>query len=509
MAAYYSEKDPFSAAWLRVLIEKNIIAPGEVDERDIKLVTAEDLRGFVQCHFFAGIGVWSYALRQAGWPDDFPVWTGSCPCQPFSISGRKQGFDDERHLWPNWFDLIKQCRPAIIFGEQVGNAIGKGLQKVQGSEGYIGFREQWEERMALDLQNMYAGESPEEQESGSEIWDRLSTQASCPGLDSSRENESREEKASVRSGSAHLGNPGKDRSGDVRSDWSEIRSGSRQDLGQPVTGSNNSTERIHLFEYSSGMPCGEQRDGRLGRAENCGHVHGNIGEAQECFQRLIEGACGKIEADDRETWLGLVRSDLGRINYTFGACSTPAAGFGAPHRRQRLYWVGESNSAGWESRRKTFQAMGHGRSAITAGGIDGLADAEHSERRPEHKKHRDAHGRNGFGRRSPTGIVGADGLHSQARLEGHVGDGNNGNEPGRLDQIPPGSIAAASFVNGFWRNAEWVPCSDGKARPIEPGVKPLAYGASGRVGRLRGYGNALVAAQAQAFIEAYIAERFK
>jgi DNA (cytosine-5)-methyltransferase 1 len=118
---YYNEIDKFAAAWLRKLIAAGHIAPGEVDERDIRDVTPGDLRGFTQCHFFAGIGVWSYALRLAGWPDDRPVWTGSCPCQPFSAAGAGAGFTDERHLWPSWHHLIRVCRPPVIFGEQVAS----------------------------------------------------------------------------------------------------------------------------------------------------------------------------------------------------------------------------------------------------------------------------------------------------------------------------------------------------------------------------------------------------
>jgi hypothetical protein len=72
VTAYYNEIEPFAAQWLRNLIDAGHIAPGVVDTRSIEEVTANDLKGFTQCHFFAGIGVWSYALRRAGWSDDRP-----------------------------------------------------------------------------------------------------------------------------------------------------------------------------------------------------------------------------------------------------------------------------------------------------------------------------------------------------------------------------------------------------------------------------------------------------
>ena len=123
MSAYYNEHDPYAAKWLRNLIAAGHIAPGDVDTRSIREVTADDLRPYTQCHFFAGIGVWSHALRRAGWRDDWPVWTGSCPCQPFSAAGQQKGFDDDRHLWPVWHRLIRERRPPVVLGEQVASAL--------------------------------------------------------------------------------------------------------------------------------------------------------------------------------------------------------------------------------------------------------------------------------------------------------------------------------------------------------------------------------------------------
>lgn len=131
MTAYYNEIDPFAAQWLRNLIAAGHIAPGDVDERSILDVRPDDLRGYRQCHFFAGIGGWSLALRMASWADDRPVWTASLPCQPFSVASvnpetAAKGQADERHLLPDFVQLVSQCDPAVIFGEQVPNAIKWG-----------------------------------------------------------------------------------------------------------------------------------------------------------------------------------------------------------------------------------------------------------------------------------------------------------------------------------------------------------------------------------------------
>lgn len=136
MPAYYNEIDPQMAAWLRELISEGLIAPGDVDERSIKDVTANDVQGYCQCHFFAGVGGWSYALRLAGWPDERPVWTGSAPCQPFSCAGKGLGAADDRNLWPPFMRLIRERKPECIFGEQVEAAI----------------RSNWFDRVSADLE---------------------------------------------------------------------------------------------------------------------------------------------------------------------------------------------------------------------------------------------------------------------------------------------------------------------------------------------------------------------
>jgi DNA (cytosine-5)-methyltransferase 1 len=118
---YANENDHSAAHWLSQLpIRINVI-----DARSIADVKGADLDGFTQCHFFAGIAGWPLALELAGWPDDAPVWTGSCPCQPFSAAGKRKGVDDERHLWPEFRRLIDECRPATIFGEQVASKDGR------------------------------------------------------------------------------------------------------------------------------------------------------------------------------------------------------------------------------------------------------------------------------------------------------------------------------------------------------------------------------------------------
>ncbi|QXN72250.1 DNA methylase [Rhodobacter phage RcSalem] len=133
--AYYNDFDEGSVAWLAELMKQGHIPPGEIDRRSILDVCVSDLRGFRQCHFFAGIGGWAYALRLAGVPVDLSLWTGSPPCQPFSVAGRQEGREDERHLAPHFVDLVRVARPGLLLGEQVASAevFGKAPKRARGN----------------------------------------------------------------------------------------------------------------------------------------------------------------------------------------------------------------------------------------------------------------------------------------------------------------------------------------------------------------------------------------
>ena len=290
--AYYNEWDALAADWLRELQKEGLIPKGHVDERSIADVRAADLASFRQAHFFAGIGGWAEALRLAGVPD-LACWTGSAPCQPFSTAGRKAGLADERHIAPVWVDLVAECKPPIIFGEQVAPAIAAG--------------------------------------------------------------------------------------------WLD-----------------------------------------------------------ELFVRL-EG-----------------------LGYACGAAVFPAAGVGAPHRRERLYWgavlpVGHTGRERPQGRHPEGNSGGREREAEESSGAGAVGNAQ----------------RAGQGQRN--------------FVEG-VGEG--------IRQEP-----AHAYLANFWSESAPVLCRDGKLRsiPAEPSLFPLADGVPGRVGTLRGAGNAIVPRAAAVFVEEFLA----
>lgn len=326
---YYNEIDPYCAQWLRQLIEAGAIADGEVDERDIRDVKPDEISGFDQCHFFAGIGGWSYGLRLAGWPDDRPVWTGSCPCQPFSAAGKGAGFADERHLWPAWFHLISQRNPRVVFGEQV---------------------------------------------------------ASPDGL----------------------------------------------------------------------------------------------------------------------SWLDVVHADLESAGYAVGAADLCAAGVGAPHIRQRLWFVADADGRHTSTERQ--QRSRKQRLLAESGGPDGLADTPQVRWRRWTTEIRRETGRDVTRSGMRLGDTGSPGSRWNA---GTVPGAQEEGEGERLEsrRLPDSAWSASET---FWSDCDWIPCRDGKTRPVEPGTFPLAHGVPARLGKLRAYGNAIVPQVAATFIDAFLSvERYR
>ncbi len=418
---FYNEHDPHAAAWLRELIREGHIPPGTVDERDIQQLTEADLVGFTQVHLFAGIGGWPYALRLAGWPDDQPVWTGSCPCQPFSDAGEQKGEADERHLWPEMRRLLAIFRPSIVFGEQVASSLGK----------------KWLSRVRADLEELgYAVGAAD-------------LCAACAG----EEGEG----------------------------W--FVRGDRLTRERIVLSAPHIRPRLYWVADASGNGRGT-RSGERGNKEGAG-----IGRDQSRAGRKT----GRVANANRDGF---------RAGSRFGN------GVDATERREPINHIEQdgalgrlAHSDGGEPRHGDVQpGWQHGQQQANGGtgGLEHAASDRRQQRRTESGK------RSAFSGCGDGAIGLGDALGTG--LEGHAGDGDDEYEPGRFAAEPCRSIATTSPTR-FWSDFDAIPCSDGKARPVEPGTFPLAHGISGRVGALRGYGNAIVPPLAKAFIEAFLAAR--
>jgi site-specific DNA-cytosine methylase len=112
--AFYNDTDEYCCAWLENLISARIIPYGIVDWTPIQKLKPATLAKFTQVHLFAGMGGWAYALRLVGWPDAKPVWTGSCPCQPFSVAGKRKAQKDSPLNKREIIELIKLLNLRII-----------------------------------------------------------------------------------------------------------------------------------------------------------------------------------------------------------------------------------------------------------------------------------------------------------------------------------------------------------------------------------------------------------
>lgn len=391
MNVYYNDNDRGACAWLRELIKAKLIPDGVVDQRSILEINPDELRQYDQCHFFAGIGGWAYALILADW--EGPVWTGSCPCQPFSAAGKRAGVRDHRDLWGAFRDLIAICRPATVFGEQVASADGR----------------LWLARVRTDVEGVgYA-----------------------------------------------LG---------------------AGDLCSAGVGSPNIRQRIYWVAHTTSRRGLEERNAASQGEFESSRSGGAIG--------LADARCG-IQGRGPDESRKCAETDSGRAEQS-GRCGSPGG------------LADATSMPSPEQRGKQGQGLGR-----EAGSKD---SAERGE---------------------PAGRLG-DAV--EPGLEGHPGDVHDGSESGRLDQgaerpaASPGVAggtgdaqsggrgelrdasldgARRHIISPSWARFDLVPCRDGKTRRFEPGSFPLAHGLPGRVGLLRGYGNAINPWVAKEFIESF------
>ncbi len=449
-AAWYNEPDPFKAAVIREAIKAGAIADGVVDERSIKDVRASDLVEYTQCHFFAGGGFWSLALRRAGWPDDRHVWTGSCPCPSFSAAGKGGGFDDPRHLWPDWEKLIRECRPATIFGEQADDSIGYGwLDLVQTDL----------EAQAYAVGKVVLGTCSV---GGADIRQRLYFVAYAAG---SRYERRRSGEAGVRREARQQ--PERLRDVDLLGDTPNRGCGIVGDAGEPGSGGHaDGAEQSGGMGHTFGAGLeGHRGDGKVGdkpgreREVEAGHAAPS-GESRRLGdpdghgcepRRQTEPPAGygsSLDTAAGECVDGMEDSERERLDPR----STPGAGF------------------------QSGDAL-----AEYGGGSLALADAS------------------GIGRQRRQGAP-ARSVNDRSdarRVEDHDGSLC-------LRQVGDERYSRSSPLNGPWRDADWLLCRDGKWRPVESGTFPLAHGDPCRVGRLRLYGDAINIEVATAWIKAYL-----
>lgn len=368
---YYNENDPRAAAWLRELIKHGHIPEGFVDERSIVDVRPGDLGRYTQCHFFAGIGGWPYALTIAGFPADRPVWTGSCPCQPFSCAGKQNGTADIRHLWPEFARLIRVCRPPTVFGEQVASKAGRG----------------WLAGVFSDVEKLgYA----------------------CAGADLC---------------AAGVGAP-------------HIRQRLYWVADLPVIGCGQ-----------RGANSGGRREGAIAPQERRGPVLGSQ------IEWMDDAAIPRCAGERGCEPLGSARNDTRLFEFAGSSASRAMAHDDGERCAQWAQPIGGALQSGEQASR---------RSDACGCGINGrLGNSESLRDRTA----------------SVTGI--------DSEIEGK-----------RRERFTGGSSA--------WDDFELLICTDGKARRVEPGVQPLAHGVSGRVAQLRGLGNAIVPQIAAEFVNAWI-----
>jgi DNA (cytosine-5)-methyltransferase 1 len=488
--AYYNEFNPEAAQWIRELIKLGVVAPGEVDERSIVDVKADDLRGFSQYHFFAGIGGWSRALRLAGWRDDRPCFTGSPPCQPFSVAGKQKGIKDERHLWPIFFNLIKEVKPPVVFGEQVASAeiIGSELEasfveavrcgdyaranklsKQIFSQPNFNEYPRWIDNLQADL----------ERESYAMRFTVLGAHsAGAPHIrqriffiaERQMENsDSAIPKQPPRSGSGTREAPGSGAFDKSYGSSPVNGMGDTIDKGlERYSGNGDGSHEPGRINQKPNRPTSEtSSDGRLANASNNGHSAANgLREEAESSEQAGKNNFGESmgSCDD----IGMANSEINGIR-TFNRESGQGAG-------------------------SEKQIGGHGVCC-------GVGDSERSE------------------------LQGSVQLGLSRKVDCETGPAD---ESTGTNTVCDSGTPATNSPDGFWANPDWLFCRDGKWRPVKSSVQlisdelstnmvcggnissacyPLAKdGQEARAMRLKGYGNAIAPEIAAKVVAAYMQE---
>lgn len=212
-------------------------------------------------------------------------------------------------------------------------------------------------------------------------------------------------------------------------------------------------------------------------------------------------------------WFDVVSADLEASGYSVGAFDLCAAGVGAFHLRQRLYFVaslGENaqrvGRRGWSdgNSRGEEWALQVAGLLRTAGDMENPASNGQSGqgaqgqikegRQPGSPKNGELS--HGFEGRGSNGVAQGDTENQRLQRNGAGGQQITDSRHEKEESQRAGS-------GNFWADVEWLQCSDGKQRPTKPGIFPLAHGFSNRVGILRGAGNAIVPPLAAEFIKVY------